>query len=594
MPRWYLSGFFRAFLVLALLITTGVAWTAEAEEAEEDKSWVEGTMGRFFGNNSLPGDEIKGEGLEVVSPYVAFAGKTIEVVIVRQVKNFDQGWDEDRLQAEQLLNTLSSPLRSYTRESILRQYLLFEAGDQVIPFDLADSERMLRELSYITDVKLTIVPLEGDADRVAVVVETADRWPFGVTATVITQDNWRAKLYTSNLLGTGTYFSNSVLYRKGGSKDWGYRGETRKANLGGSFWGAGIDYEDSFRKDEFKVWLDRSMSHPGLNYLGGAMYLKLDDYERDGVPTGYEQTDIWGGPVIRFYDHRTAKSGSRTFMVPAVRVNTRHYFNRPAASPDTNRGRHHYKQLMASVALTTGKTYKTSYLFAEGEVEDINSGLTVKLTGMLEDREFEYRPAMFFDSGWISFRNKGDLFYLALSAGGFHEENSIEDGILSLKGGYFSPLLGSGQYRHRLMATLKLTRGIGRHPFDKIYLDDKAGIYEMPNGQVYGNKRIVLKSLYRLFTPLSLWGFRMSFLAFADAGVIAGEDTTFHGQRVHVSTGLGVRVRNPNLILPTFQLRVFVVSNAQESGMRFGINLGNAPYPSFQFPGLKPGTLAYE
>ncbi len=580
-------------LMVALLVLPNPLMAADDNDSETDQNWIERTLHRFFGNKALTGEPIDGEGLEIVGPYVQYAGKTIEVVIIRQVKSFEEGWDDDRAGSERLLNSFSKKFQDYTQERILRQYLLFEAGDTIEPFDLADSERLLRNLPYINDVRIHVVPIDGAPDKVGIVVETNDRWPLGLAVTVITADRWRARLSSNNVGGLGLLFSNQVLRNKNADRDWGYNGILEKENLGGSFWRGKVEYESSYRKDLLAIDAERLLAHPGLKFIGGARWQDMDDFEQE-TPRAFKEIDIWAGEAFKMYDHRTMKSGARTMLIPAIRFQQRNFYKRSAVSPDTNRANHNFDRYFASLTLQRTKSYKTSYLFGEGEVEDLPTGVTLKVSGGVEHREFEHRPGLFFDSAAISMRNRGDVSSLRLSIGGFMEEDHFEDGILDIYGAYFTPLMGAKSIRHRLYFATRYTLGIGRHPFDKIYLGERSGIYRLDNGLVAGNQRLVFKTLYRMFTHWSLLGFRLSFFTYADVGAIADEDNSIFKQKFYLSTGLGVRMRNPALVLPTFQFRVSLVTNVENPGFSFGLKLGNAPGPEIKYPGIKPGTVAYQ
>lgn len=585
----------RLLLVLLVLLQSSAILAADEVLPQNSPSnWLEETLHRFFANSELSSDNIEGEGLELVGPYVEFEGKTIDVVIVRQVKNFEDGWDADRMDAERIIHSFASRFQDYTRESIIRQYLLFKAGDTLVPFDLADTERLLRDLSYINDVRIHVVSLDGEPDKVGIIVETNDRWPLGISATVVTSDKWRAKLYSNNVAGLGITFSNEVLYNKESSTDWGYRGELEKSNIGGSFWDAQLNYENSYRKQNLLLGVSRLLTHPGVNYIGGAQWQDLEEYNNDESDRPYHETDLWMGKVINLYDRMQVGGGGRPVLVPAFRVLDRNHYKRPVVFPDSNRSFHNYTQYMTSLTWQRLKSYKTNYLYGEGEIEDLPTGLAFKLTAGIEDREFETRPGLFFDSAIVSMRNRGDITFLGFSLGGYLDEEKVSDGILDVNGTYFSKLFGDGRTRHRFYSGLSYTLGIGRHPQSRIFLGDESGIYNLDNRLVAGNQRLVLKSLYRMFTHYSVWGFRMSFFSFADVGAIGGEDSSIFKEKFYLSTGLGVRFRNPFLVLPTVQLRVSMVTNVNEPGFSFGVKVGNVPGPDIVFPGSKPGTLAYE
>jgi hypothetical protein len=566
---------------------------ADDPDPEVDRNWIEGTLHRFFGNKALTGENLDGEGLELVGPYVQHEGKTIEVVIVRQVKSFEDGWDNDRTSAERMLNSFSRRFQDYTREIIIRQYLLFEAGDSLVPFELADTERMLRDLSYINDVRIHVVPIDGEPDKVGIVVETNDRWPLGITATVITADKWRARLYSNNVAGLGISFSNEVLYNKESEKDWGYRGVLAKRNIAGSFWDADVDYENSYRKNSLLLALNRYLVHPDVKFIGGVQWQDFEEFDNDESDRAYYETDVWMGKGIKLYDRMSVGGGARPMLVPAVRILDRDHYKRPQVLPDSNRSVHDFTQYMTSLTWQRLDSYKTSFLFGEGEVEDLPTGQAMKISAVLEDREFETRPGLFFDSALVSMRNRGDVAALTFSLGGFFHEEQVSEGALNIKTSYFTQLLGSGDIRHRVYFVLGYTLGIGRHSTDRIYLDNSSGVYNLESGVVAGNQRLVFRSFYRMFTSWALWGFRMSFFTFADVGVIGEDDSPFFKEKYYLSTGLGVRLRNPSLVFPTVQLRMSLITNVDDPGLLFGVKVGNVSTPQVVFPGTRPSTLGY-
>lgn len=582
--------------LLAVLWLVGAvpALADTGQPASESGNWVERTLARFFGRNVLPGDELGGTGLGAVEDYLPYDGHRIEVVIVSQVKAFAQGWDEDRIVAERLLNSLSRPLHDYTDESVIRNYLLFERGDSLIPFDLADSERMLRSLPFIHDARIIVVPLAGREEGVAVIVETNDRWPFGATATVIDQGHWRAGLYDNNTLGLGIDFSHKVLRQQDGAPAWGYEGRLGQANLGGSFWGATLEFEDSYREHKTRLELQRPLVHPGLNLIGGLAWEDFDERGDREDRNGFHHADVWAGRVHRLYNHRRVRSGRRAIIVPAMRFSSLDFYDRPGVQADSNSQYHDRNQVMTSVAWLQATPYKTSFLFGDGEVEDILSGAQVKLTGVYEFGEYEDRPGFFLDGGLQRFRRHGDLVRLGLSVGGFVQDGRLEDGVLGLRGYYASPLLETGRLGHRFYGEMDYTVGIKRTSTDRIFLDDRAGVNHLQRQAVAGTRRLVLGGRYRLFTPHSVLGFRMGFFGYGDLGFIGGPGGVNDNTRVRGSLGLGMRLRNPKLVLPTIQMHVYLVSEAEGTGFRLGVDLSNTPDGPTLKDDVKPRTLVFE
>ena len=96
-----------------------------------------------------------------------------------------------------------------TRETVIRRELLFREGDCFVPSLLADSERILRSLSFIADADVFAVPQPDGSHHV--VVETRDEWSMRL------EPQWDGdngamvlsgvELREDNLLGTGQHVS---------------------------------------------------------------------------------------------------------------------------------------------------------------------------------------------------------------------------------------------------------------------------------------------------------------------------------------------------------------------------------------------------
>jgi hypothetical protein len=82
--------------------------------------------------------------------------------------------------------------------------------------------------------------------------------------------------------------------------------------------------------------------------------------------------------------------------------------------------------------------------------------------------------------------------------------------------------------------------------------------------------------------------------AFGDVGAIGDEKDPIFEQKIYSSLGLGVRASNPDLVLPTFELRFGVLQNVEVSSFGIAFNLGNLAYPEIRIPGVRPGTLRYD
>jgi len=564
-----------------------------AHEAAGESGWLTRTVHRYFGSGHSQGDELAGRSVEIVDRYTEYVGKPIEVVIINQVARFDRGRDGSHGTAQRLFDTAAEPFQTYTRDSTIRQYLLFAEGQVVDPFLIADTERLLRSLDFIEDVRIVVVPLMGEIESVAIVVETRDRWPFGAAGLVKDVGRYEVSLYSSNVAGIGLRFDNRLIYRDDREPNVGYEGSLRKRNFFGTFVAGKLEFEDSYRKNHLEMALTRELSHPSIKWVGGASWRRTRERDAGPDPDKQEVGDVWLGDVVQLQPRPAQGKTARPVVVPAVRFNRKTYLDRPTVSRDTLSQFHNSRNYLTGVTYQRFKYYKTSFLFDMGETENLPSGLILKLSGGYQDGEFHDRVRAHMESSYFATRNRGDVAFARFALGGFFRNGLYEDGSLIVRGGYVTPLLDWSWWRSRFYVFARYHRAINRESHTVLSLGNAAGIRGMEDNQVLGNQRLVGNIEYRLFPPWKVWGFHFMLLGFLDAGSITGEHDPLLQAKIYASTGLAVRIQNPDLVLPPLQLRVAFRNSIDDKGVLFAFRIGGPDSQEILVPGTQPGGFDF-
>lgn len=573
------------------IAATDAAPDSAATEAEG--SWFSRTIQRYFGDSSEPGEQLAGRAVEIVDRYVKYAGRPIEVVIINQVARFDRGWGQGHNTTQRLFDTAAKPFQTYTKDRTIRQYLLFDEGQKVDPFLIADTERLLRNQDFIEDVRIVIVPLMGEIESVAIVVETRDRWPFGASAKVKDFGRYEASLYSSNVAGIGLRFDNRLIYRDDRLPNLGYRGSLHKNNIGGSFLAGDLEYEDSYQRNHLGLALTRELVHPAIKWVGGVSWRQTRERDAGPDPNRREVGDVWLGDVIQLRPRPRSGQTARPVLVPALRYTRQIFLDRPTVSRDTLRQFHNNQNYLAGLTYQHFKYYATSYLFEMGETENRPAGVILKLSGGYQDGEFHDRVQGFFEGAYFAARNRGDAAVARITLGGFFRNGDYEDGSLSVRGGYVTPLLSRSRWRSRFYSFLTYHRAINRQSQTALMLGNSTGIRGMEDNLVKGNQRLVGNFEYRLFPAWRVWGFHFMFLGFLDAGMVSGEHDSLWQAKIYTSSGLAVRIRNPNLVLPALQLRVALRNSIDDKGVVFGFRVGGPDSPEVLVPGTVPGGFTF-
>lgn len=113
-------------------------------------------------------------------------------------------FDPSRPEEDKWLYRLANSWHIVTRDSVIRQQLLFREGDRYSKRLLDESARLLRENDYLYTA--TVEPLRYEGGIVDVVVRTRDLWTLMPGASISRsggENQWRVTLSEKNLLGRG-------------------------------------------------------------------------------------------------------------------------------------------------------------------------------------------------------------------------------------------------------------------------------------------------------------------------------------------------------------------------------------------------------
>ncbi len=592
------------FLCLALLAGPRGSATAgpdpvparggEIAPATEKPSWLGRLFNRYLRAKPQTGEILRGRAEETASRYVAYAGWTIEVVLVNQVETFDEDWHERKGFGTRLFNNLTTPLQQSTQDGTIRRQLLFRAGQPLDPVALADTEILLRSLPFIDDVRIMVVPLTGQQESVAVVVESRDSWPLGIDGKIVDKDRYNASLYSVNLFGRGLACSNELVHNAGDQRPWGYHGHVRQPNPTGHFTDLDLDYEDSWRRLRRQVSVEKNLVHQGVRLVGGGELEVEDDRDNDGIPRKFSVGDFWLGRALRLNRKAPAPRQGTLLLVPAVGYRRVRFSERPEVTLSTNRSYHDRTLVLAGLSLVRIRDFKTSYFYRMGETEDIRAGWQAQVAVAYEDGEFQKRSGNWLRAGMVSVGDRGRVLAVGLAGGGYWRSGDFEEGVLDASAFFATRLYGLGAFGQRWYLRARYTRGFDRFLEETISLDNRSGLRGVEDGVLTGRQRLVSTLETRLFTPWSLLGFRCLLLGYVDAGIIAGQDESLAGRRVLISSGLGLRLDNPQLVLPPLQVRVGVRDEARGSDTVVEIVFGGGrSRENFLYPAVKPQPVAF-
>lgn len=488
--------------------------------------------------------------------YISYSGKKIRNIQIQRLSVFGANINNpnaaDPKKIEKLLNTT----HSNTNESIIRKNLLFTAGDTISPLTLSDNERILRQLSYIDDARIIVIPVNDD--EADILVLTKDVYSLGGSYTYNGLKKGSLSLFEKNIFGMGHEFGLEMPFDSKASNSPGFGVHYMVDNIGKAFLNLNLFYLNGLGDKTYGFSLSRKLVSSSTKYAGGIsvkqMYTSEDLNHTLLVPEPlkYNLQDYWLSRSFLINRERVSR------IIIGARYKNNNVFERPFILPDSYYYLQKYKMYLGSAAFSVQKYYKTNLIYGYGRTEDIPYGGLLKITAGREFNEFnEFRKRTYLGAEIAFGRSSKDLGYFYTSAGlaSFLDDIQTKQGLLSLNLKYFSNLIALGNHKIRNFVYFDYTRGFDRNTDEFLVFNSDNGFSGFKNDSVSGTQRLSVSLESVLFSPLNLYGFRFAFYGFADFSFLSGTNEIIGNGYALSSIGLGIRFRNDNLVFNTFQLR---------------------------------------
>jgi hypothetical protein len=505
--------------------------------------------------------------------------KIVRRINIRTLDAFGYSLTDSTRVPRTAIEKAGNTLHIKTARSRIRQVLLFRPGQPLEPQALAESERLLRQTPEIQDARVLVN--ERTTTRDSVDIEVLTRDVFSITAGY-ELGSATAGLITlgdDNFLGQGHQLSNAYRYGIEFGEDgrkpqtWSYQGSYTAPFR--HFLYAQARYRNEYNYRSGGVSLTRDFYSPSTRYAGA---INVNSFSQNIAlatpppgepyqyfPLRYNVQDVWIGRALHLRSYDLGYENPGRIIVAARVINTK-YTATPhpdAASglvaPPYNSG----ALLLGTVGYSVRRYYKDRYLFGFGRTEDVPTGTLLSFTAgydvntALPRRYFDLRVAA------ASFGVNTGYLYGAVDVGAFQlmdKTRNWEQGLLSTELTAFTKLYHFGNWQYRHFLTSKGTIGIDRRPGELLQgISNERGLRGFSPGQpVLATSRFVLSYENTLFTPLSLLGFRLAGLVFADAAWVSDKPrggSPFSGAP-YMGVGMGLRFRNEFTALRTFQLLI--------------------------------------
>ena len=524
------------------------------------------------------GDTIGNESsIRQTKPY---EGKIIRRIYIQHI-DFEQSIYDTSKQVLRIVTDVADALHGTTRRSIIENHLFIRTGTPLNPYLLADNERYLRDLDFILDSRIVVLPQLVRTDSVDITVITRDVFSLGGDLGGTFPTSPEFTLYDANFLGRGQRLEFSGLIDRDRDPRFGYAVVYRKSSVLGSLTDLELAYSQlntgvsNGDETEFSYYLrlDRPLVSPYSHMAGGLevsknwsrnVYLKPDSLFLDYTYTVF---DMWVG--YNFGIKAAVEDRYRRFL--ALRYFDGYFLKQPDQQVYRDLSTYNNSSgYLAEFTFYRQNYYKTRYLYGFGRTEDVPYGGSAALTaGYVRENGVE-RPYVALKWEDIIANPKGNMYNFHGQIGSF-VRSGFEDAAFTLSASYITRAANvspgtrvrgwftvgySGLYNQKTRLPLEIT---GQE------------IMGISADSLLGNRKAFFRVEAVVYTPWQFLGFR--FAPFAGANSAWLSCTVCEGHNLLVpGVSAGVRTRNENLIFGTMEFRISYIPETRMTSRQFSFS----------------------
>ncbi len=550
------------------------------------------------------GDSLKSKGKPGIKlessekRFEPFKGKVIRNIYFKQKPVFSSSdADTSKSQLSWTENAINN-IHVNTRQWVLKNNLLIRKGQTVKPYIMAESERILRQTTYLENATIYLMPSQSN-DSVDVLVVTQDVFSLGVDFYLAGLGDFDFTLYDENFMGLGHRFETTIDAQTGRAPYINISDVAYKfVNIKGSFIDGEVSYNYVNEKRSFAAHFYRDFFSSTTEYAGGAKvaYTTNNDviYEPEikKEQIAYLNLDAWAGK-----SYRPDSWGLSSGLTATAGINSLHYTKRPDFNQQILAVYRNSIQYLASLTAFQNKYYTGRYFRRFGLVEDIPYGRLVSFTFGPDNYESYNR---WYTGLKFILANRYKIGYISqnFSVSGYWNHELFEQGMLEYNMSYYSKSRKLGNSVLRNFVRFNYTIGINRQPNEYINVVDEMDINSVRQEDTIlfaGTQRFFLEAGAISFTPIDIYGFRLAWFASGALSFIGDNDRPFWQNKDFMKVSTGLQVRNEHLVLKTIQLKISYLPEMPEGFSNFQIEIGGISILNFdQLRPKPPATQRFQ
>jgi hypothetical protein len=497
----------------------------------------------------------------IQKPYSTFEGKTIRKIDIVSLDPFGYSVNDTLVSKQNFLRKTGNVLHIKTQGITIGNLLLVRKNQKFNSLLVKESERLIRVQKFVHEVSFYVVSAGEKTDSVDIFIRSLDKWSI-IPEGSYSGSGYHISLRDINFMGLGhesandfkrnradginafitDYFipniRNSYINAKihYGIDGYGYFNRSIKVERpffsSVTKWAAGISFASQFKKDS-------------LEYIDTA-YIPLN--------LKFKTQDYWLGRAWQIF-RNNSEADMVTNLVLAARYLRIRYSERPSVINDPLHSYSNEDFYLGEIGISSRKYVQDKYIFKFGVIEDVPVGKVFALTAGYQVKTDSKR--LYFGARF-SLGNYYEWGYLSsnLEYGTFFRASHTEQGVFTGGLNYFTGLIELGKWKFRQFVKPQVTIGLNRFSYDSLTLKEGYGLDGFNSTALSGNSRLLLTLQTQSYAPWSLLGFHFGPYVTYTLGMLGDAETGFRSSKVYSQIGLGVLLKNENLVFNTFQISI--------------------------------------
>jgi hypothetical protein len=490
-------------------------------------------------------------------PYSSFEGKIIRNINIVTLDPFENSIGDTIKASLSFLSRIGNKIHIQTHSNTIQNLLLVRENQPYDSLLVKESERLVRSMNYITDVSFYTLAVPETTDSVDIYIRELDSWsliPGGSMSTSRLTFNLRE----NNFIGLGHTVKNGIMINHS-TGDIAHRMKYFIPNIHNTYINSTLQYgTDEYGNFIRSFAVERPFFSPLAKWAAGvniAQHLQKDSIWMNQVMRyKYNAQDYWVGSSVPVFKGNSEYSRTTRF-ISAVRFSRIRFIEQPPETIDTLKFYRNENFYFASIGISTRLYVKDKYIFKFGVTEDVPVGKVLGLTGGYQDKNNlgRYYVGARFSSGYYYPRG-----YLSsnMEYGTFLRNGKAEHSIFRAGANYITGLIEIGHWKFRQFVKPQII--ISRHltNYDSLTINNEYGLRGFNSLVLSGNSRLLFTSQTQSYAPWNFIGFHFGPYLNFSLGMLGHAKNGFRDSKLYSQIGLGVLIKNDNLVMNAFQLSI--------------------------------------